>query len=125
MSNDAQKRAAMQAYLDALNQDDLEGILALYADEATVEDPVGSEPKVGKAAIREFYAGSVALQPRATLVAPIRCSYADAAAMAFDVAVSLEQGPVVIRVIDVMRFNDEGKFVSMQAFWGASDMAPA
>ncbi len=116
---------AMQAYLDALNADDLDGIMALYADDATVEDPVGSEPKRGREAIEAFYRGSVALKPRATLVAPIRGSHGDAAAMAFDVTVELEQGPVVIRVIDVMRFDDDGRFRSMQAFWGPADMQPA
>ena len=28
----------------------------------------------------------------------------------------------VIRVIDVMTFDDAGKFSSMRAFWGSSDM---
>ncbi len=50
-------QAAPAKYLTALADKDLEGILALYADDAVVEDPVGSEPHVGMAAIREFYKG--------------------------------------------------------------------
>lgn len=125
MPTEEQMRAAMQAYLDALNADDLQGILDLYADDATVEDPVGGEPRVGKAAITEFYRGSVRLQPRAKLVAPIRTSHADSAAMAFEVTVNLDSGPMLIRAIDVMRFNEQGQFRSMQAFWGPQDMQPA
>ena len=125
MATEQQMRDAMQAYIDALNADDLQGIVDLYAEDATVEDPVGGELKVGKAAITEFYKFSVQLQPRATLVAPIRASHAQSAAMAFDVALKLEQGPVVIRVIDVMTFDEQGKFTSMKAYWGPSDMQPA
>ena len=44
----------VQRYVAALNAGDLEGIVALYADDATVEDPVGSEPQRGIAAIRAF-----------------------------------------------------------------------
>lgn len=118
-------RAAMSAYLEALNNDDLEAICALYSDNASVEDPVGSPAKSGKAAIREFYAGSVALKPRTRLSAPIRCSHANSAAMAFEVDVTLDAGPVTISVIDVMEFDDDGRFSSMKAYWGPDDMKPA
>ncbi|MGJ8669914.1 MAG: steroid Delta-isomerase [Oceanococcus sp.] len=124
MPTEEQMRSAMQAYIDALNADDLQGIVDLYAEDATVEDPVGGEPKVGKAAITEFYTGSVQLQPRAKLLAPIRASHGNSAAMAFDVALTLKSGPVVIRAIDVMTFNDQGEFTSMKAYWGPSDMLP-
>ena len=42
--------------------------------------------------------------------------------MAFDVNLNMPQGRAVIRVIDVMTFNGDGKFTSMRAFWGPSDM---
>jgi steroid delta-isomerase len=42
--------------------------------------------------------------------------------MAFDVRLEMPQGPALIRVIDVMRFDSEGKIASMRAFWGLSDM---
>ncbi len=125
MPSEDQKRQAMQAYIDALNADDLQGIVDLYAENATVEDPFGTPAKVGKAAIEEFYRGSVALKPRARLSAPIRGSHGDSAAMAFEVTVNLEQGPVVIAVIDVMQFNEAGQFTSMKAYWGPDDMRPA
>ena len=40
-------KAAMQAYIDAFNRADTAAILALYAPDATVEDPVGSPVKHG------------------------------------------------------------------------------
>ena len=47
-------KAAMQAYIDAFNSGSVEAVLALYAEEATVEDPVGSPLKRGKAQIQRL-----------------------------------------------------------------------
>lgn len=122
MASEEQMKAAMQEYIDAFNRVDLDGIVALYADDAVVEDPVGSKPREGREAIRAFYKTAIESGARLKLAAPIRASHGNAAAMAFDVELKMPQGQAVIHVIDVMRFNDEGKFVSMNAFWGRSDM---
>ena len=115
-------KAAMQEYIDAFNRVDVDGIVALYADDATVEDPVGSPPKVGKAAIAEFYQMAIKTGARLSLAAPIRASHGNSAAMAFDVQLNMPEGSAVIRVIDVMTFNDAGQFSSMRAYWGPGDM---
>lgn len=122
MANEQQMKQGMQAYIDRYNQDDLEGVVSLYADDATVEDPVGTPPKVGKAAIREFYKFAMTTGARLTLAAPIRGSHGNAAAMAFDVNLNYQGARMVIRVIDVMTFDAAGKFTSMRAYWGPSDM---
>src|SRR3546814_6197794 len=44
------------------------------------------------------------------LAAPIRGSHGNSAAMAFDVELKMPEGEAVIRVIDVMTFNDAGQF---------------
>ena len=124
MVKEEQMRAAMQEYIDAFNREDVDGIVALYAQDATVEDPVGTEPKRGIDEITEFYQMAMKTGARLSLQAPIRTSHGNAAAMAFDVELSMEQGPAIIRAIDVMHFNEDGQFVSMQAFWGPSDMQP-
>ena len=46
MPDPAAMTAAVHAYVAALNAGDLDGIVALYADDASVEDPVGSKPLV-------------------------------------------------------------------------------
>ena len=127
MSHPQQKmKDAMQAYIDAFNRVDPDGIVNLYADDATVEDPVGTPPKVGRKAIAEFYAYAIKSGAKLKLAAPIRGSHGNSAAMAFDVELNMPQGDktarAVIRVIDVMTFNEEGKFTSMRAFWGPGDM---
>ena len=115
-------KQAMQAYIDRFNQDDLEGVVGLYADDATVEDPVGSPVKAGKAAIRDFYKYAMTTGARLALAAPIRASHGDSAAMAFDVKLEYQGSRMTIRVIDVMSFDAAGKFKSMRAYWGPSDM---
>lgn len=125
MTSEADMKAAMQAYIDGFNNADHAAIVGLFADDATVEDPVGTPSKQGRAEIDEFY--DVALKTGAVLrlSAPIRASHGNAAAMAFEVNLNYEGQDMVIHVIDVMTFNDEGKFSSMKAYWGAGDMVPA
>lgn len=115
-------RQAMQAYIDLFNVSDSAGIADLYSEDATVEDPVGTELKVGKAAIAAFYKMAVATGAKLKLAAPIRASHGNSAAMAFEVELNMPEGRAVIRVIDVMTFNDAGKFTSMRAYWGKEDM---
>ena len=122
MPTEQTMRQAMQAYIDLFNVSNDAAIADLYADDATVEDPVGTELKVGKAAIAAFYKMSVATGAKLKLVAPIRASLGNSAAMAFVGELNMPQGRAVIRVIDVMTFNEAGKFSSMRAFWGKEDM---
>ncbi len=114
-------KAAMQAYIDRFNAGDLEGVLALYADNASAEDPVGTPLHQGKKALRQFYATAIETGARLELVAPMRGSQGNSAAMAFDVKLKLPSGPATVRVIDVMSFGEEGKISSMRAFWGPDD----
>lgn len=117
-------QAAVQSYLRALNAADLESIAALFADDAVVEDPVGSLPKRGIAEIRAFYAGSLSLKLQAELDGQIR-AVANAAAFAFRVSFEIDGQRTVIRPIDVFRFNDAGRIVQMSAFFGPANTEAA
>lgn len=122
MATEQQMKQQMQAYIDQFNKASPEGIADLYSDDATVEDPVGSPVKSGKAAVLAFYQYAVKTGAKLKLAAPIRASHGNSAAMAFDVILNMPEGKAHIQVIDVMTFNDAGKFTSMRAFWGKSDM---
>jgi steroid delta-isomerase len=111
-------KSALQAYLDAFNSGSAEAVTALYAADATVEDPVGSPPKRGRAEILAFYTHSIATGAKLALDAPIRGSHGNAAAMAFTARI----GPITVRVIDVMTFDESGKFTSMRAYFGPGDL---
>ena len=115
-------QATVHAYVRALNAADLEAVVALYADNAVLEDPVGSVPKRGIAEIRAFYAGALRVKPRLELEGPIR-AVADEAAFPFSVRFEIKGQRTTIRPIDVFRFNAAGRIVQMRAFFGPENIS--
>ncbi|MEB5967246.1 MULTISPECIES: steroid Delta-isomerase [Comamonas] len=116
--------AVVHRYVAALNAGDLDGIVALFADDATVEDPVGTEPRRGIAAIRAFYADSLKLPLVVALTQEVR-AVADEAAFAFTVSFEHQGRKTVIAPIDHFRFNGAGKVVSMRALFGEKNIHAA
>ncbi len=114
--------AAVHAYIRALNVGDLDAIVALYADDAEVEDPVGSQPKRGLADIRAFYANSLQLPLQVELEGAIR-AVAGEAAFAFSVSFEVKGQRTTIRPIDLFRFNAAGRIVQMRAFFGPANIS--
>ena len=103
----------------------LVGVLALFASNAVIEDPVGSPPKTGEE-IRAWFSDTIAFDTYIRPVAPIRGSHANAAALVFDVTFQPPEGPrLLIRSLDVCTFDGEGKITSLKAYWGPEDMEPA
>jgi len=116
-------RSAMQDYIKFMCDSDIEGIMSLYANDATVEDPVGAEPKSGREVLREFYAAS-APKLEVELTGPIRVAGVECA-MPMLAELSLnEDTKLYIDVIDVMKFDAAGKIVSMRAFWDPAETRP-
>lgn len=114
----------VDGYLRGLNEKDLEGILSLYAENATVEDPVGSKVLNGKAALREFYTGAVGIDLRLTRTGPVRVAGIEVA-FPFQLRMKVNGIPIITDIIDVFRFDEAGKIVSMRAFWGPDNQRPA
>ena len=117
-------KAALQAYVDRTNAGDTAGLVALFAQGAVIEDPVGTEQKSG-GAIAAWFADSVAFGAKITPVAPIRGSHANEAALVFDVEFTPPGSERLrIRSVDVCRFDDDGLITSLRAFWGPDDIGP-
>lgn len=115
--------AAVEAYVDAFARDNVDDVLALFADDAVVEDPVGSEAKRGRAQYEPFFTGTVGSGAKLTLDGPVRTG-PDYAAFAFHVNLDWQGQAMRIDVIDVFRFNAEGKIRHMQAFFGEANFNP-
>jgi len=118
-------RATLQAYVDLTNAGDAAGLVALFAPNATIEDPVGSPIKQASE-FAAWFGDSVAFGARITPVAPIRGSHGNAAALAFDVEFTppgIER--LRIRSLDVCTFDGAGKITSLRAYWGPQDVEPA
>jgi steroid delta-isomerase len=114
-------RSVLERYVDFVTRGDCDAILALYADDASVEDPVGSEPRRGRAAIAELYrnaAGKVRLE----LDGRVRVAGNCAAAPMIGRPTGMEG--MVVDIVDVMTFDDAGLITSMRAYWGADTIRP-
>jgi steroid delta-isomerase len=112
-----------QDYVAAMTAGDVDKIVSLYAADAVVIDPVGTEPVKGHAAIRTFYDAAAPQvdhmvldgNPRIngnTGAAPMRC---------------YPKSPegFVVEIIDLMTFDDAGKIATMTAYWGETNFRPA
>ncbi|OBG26776.1 nuclear transport factor 2 family protein [Mycobacterium sp. 852002-51057_SCH5723018] len=107
-------------YLELLAAGATDEILALYASDATVEDPIGSDLRRGNDSIREFYAGFQDLK-KETELAEVRVGGSEAA---FLWHLTLDAGESRTRIspISVMTFDEDAKITSMRAFWSPSDV---
>ncbi|WP_120298687.1 nuclear transport factor 2 family protein [Gordonia phthalatica] len=115
-------KAAIGQYLAAVASGEASKVAALYADDATLEDPVGSEPHRGRAAIEAFYGGlqgEISTELLTARVAGLE------AAFLFRVVTKAGDATYTIEPIDVMTFNDAGQITSMRAFWAPEDMTAA
>ncbi|GAB3103884.1 SnoaL-like domain-containing protein [Aestuariicella hydrocarbonica] len=111
----------VDTYMRCLSEGDLEGIMALYADDATVEDPVGSGVLAGKAAIREFYGHTVAMDITAERTGAVRCA-ANEMVFPFLVHARTADMAITYEIIDHFVVDGEGRVVSMRAFWSEANI---
>jgi steroid delta-isomerase len=114
---------AVNRYLELVATGTADEIAELYAEDATVEDPVGGgEVHIGRHAIHGFYK-NIENIPRATELHSMRVAGHEAAFM-FTITVGGEGGKMRIQPIDVMVFNAEGKIASMKAYWSPANVTP-
>lgn len=121
MADAEQMSAAVHAYVAAFEAGDADAAAALFAEDAIVEDPIGSPLHRGREQIRAFYAQSMATGAKLKLDGAIRFG-GDYAVFPFSVNLTLPAGFGRIDVIDSFKFNDAGQVVEMRAFWGPSNM---
>lgn len=123
MNDHDHKLAVVAAYVDGFERDDAEALIALYAEEATVEDPVGSTRIVGRDAIGDFYRAAVSRGIRLEPTGAPRTA-GDSVAFPFHVHRHRNGQAEIIEVIDVFRLDAEGRIVEMRAYWGPQNVKP-
>jgi steroid delta-isomerase len=107
-------------YIELVAKGSADDIVELYADGATVEDPVGGEVHIGRQAIRGFYAAVSDVERECELVT-LRVAGHEAA-FQFRLTVTAGEHKMVIEPIDVMVFDAQGKVAAMKAYWSAADV---
>ena len=95
-------------------------IVDLYAEDATVEDPVGGEVHIGRQAIHGFYE----MIPEGERREPSwsRCGPRPRGGVLLALTVEVGGNRLRIEIISTMTFNDDGKIASMKAYWGPEDI---
>jgi steroid delta-isomerase len=113
-------REVVEEYLRLVATGTADQIVALYADDATLEDPVGAEPLRGREAIRGFYAAVEPLHTETRLFT-LRV-VAGEAAFHFEVTTITDDATFTVTPIEVMTFDDDARIASMRAWWADTDM---
>ncbi|HMS13889.1 MAG TPA: nuclear transport factor 2 family protein [Microthrixaceae bacterium] len=123
MTDSDHQRSVVERYLAAHSRSDVDGIVALFAADATVRDPADAEPFVGVDAIRRFFSSTHETMDSLTLTldGPVRCCGEFAA---FPMTARAVMGELVteIDIIDVFTFDDAGLVTEMRAYWSGSDL---
>ena len=115
-------KAACEAYVRCLTEGDLEALLELFADDAAIEDPVGTDWRKGKEILRAFYAEACQGVAKAELTGNPRVA-GNEVAFPLNVTAGAPGQQVVINIIDIFKFNEDGKIATMRAFWGPNNVA--
>ena len=122
MNTSENMKARLVDYIEAFNAADAARVVALFADNASVEDPVGTPLKEGRSEIETFYTYATSVGARLELMAPPRGSHGNSASISFRVHITGQDGrPAHIDVTDVMDFDAAGKILRMRAYWGTDD----
>lgn len=115
MSEGERIRDAIERYVKWMSEGNADAIAGLYAEACSVEDPVGAPPVVGRDAVHEWYRKSAG-KVRVELTGPIRVSGREAAFPMLGILGSPDD-PSYLDIIDVMKFDEDGRITSMRAFW--------
>ncbi len=119
MSHDAAAlETFVKRYLDTCATGTPADVAALYAEDATLEDPVGAgEVHIGRQAIEGFYKVMEGADIKTELLV-FRPGGHEAAFM-FGLTVA---GAMRIEPIEVMSFDADGQITSMKAYWSQADV---
>lgn len=123
MTSADQMRWAFEQYTARLSAGDADGVVELFADDAWIEDPLGTPRKQGRADLLAFYRTAIErAAPTVILTGPVRVSSVSEAAAPLRSRSNFGGSPKELDIIDVFSFDDEGRITSMRAFWGDGNL---
>jgi steroid delta-isomerase len=114
-------RATIERYQTTFNSGDRDGWLALFTEDAELEDPAGSSPRVGRDGLAAFWdemhAGRRNKDERSVRMVqrPLVCGLEAAWAFALHVRHGEQTG--VVEIIDQAVFTDAAQIRRLRAFW--------
>lgn len=119
-------REVFARYAQGLTDGNVDAIVALFAPDGTLEDPIGTPPHRGHEAIARFFRqGFEATGGRIRFVpeGPVRIN-GPHAACAFVAICDRATPPFEVDTLDLARFDGNGRIASMVAVVGPSNFRP-
>ena len=124
MASVAQIQNVVARYVELLSARQPEKIVDLFAENATIEDPVGTEPKTGRQTLVDFYTVLASMEEIAVELLWSKVA-ADTAVFSFELRSGAGGHRFELRPVDIMIFDDDAKIVSLRAvFDPATDIKP-
>lgn len=102
--------SAVQSYVDHHTNHDVDGLVAMFADDAVLHEPVGVRTYHGSDEIRRFATENAAVDYSVTLLSPITVTGRYAGAQ----LCVRRDGMPDFATTDLFEFDDEGKIVSLR-----------
>ncbi len=112
---------AVNAYVELLSTGSAEEIVALYADETSVEDPIGAPIRTSRDELIEFYSIITNMETREATLRWVKAA-GDTAVFEFTLVTGTGGMSFEITPVDIMVFDEDGKVKSMRAVWAPSDL---
>jgi steroid delta-isomerase len=112
----------IRRYVTLLESGSADDLVALFAEDATVEDPVGGEVRHGRESIHASFTTLENLE-RHTELTLLRV-VSDEAAFAFTSTFTAGDTPLRLQPIDTVVFNANGESSSLRSYFTPSDVTP-
>ncbi|GAA2657344.1 hypothetical protein GCM10010436_88560 [Paractinoplanes durhamensis] len=127
MAEEKSRKDVVSTYFDRINAGDVEGVLELFTEEATVEDPVGQAVRRGPRELREYYTLTIkeaqVHDEVGTVVAAQDGRHVVATIVASLIDLNLpSRERMTVNVVVTFRVTSQGLIDELRAFWGLSDI---
>ena len=125
MTTPDQVRAAVDGYIAHFEDRRRDAWLDLFADGASVIDPVPAEPAVGREAIGAFWDGMAAMAERFGLRARSLHICGDQAALVYTLTAGpANGGGVAFDGVEIFTVDGDGRITSAVAYWDPAQIRP-
>ncbi|MFF5011444.1 nuclear transport factor 2 family protein [Streptomyces phaeochromogenes] len=114
------RKQVVDEYFRRLNAGDVPGVLALFADDARIEDPVGHPAHEGDTARETYVSEQVGRRARLTPGTLVASHDEEQVAVPYTVSTTAE----VIDALGLFRVGPAGTITEIRAFSGRTDRRP-
>lgn len=112
----------MRAYATGLRERDRDAWIALFVDDASLVDPVPSDPHVGRAALETFWEGVMSIATEVDMHVGDLHVCGEEVAVSFEMTLASPSRRAKVRGIQILRLDDEARIVSSKSYWEPSSV---